>query len=281
MEGIESLYAARAELRRRRAEAVAARAEDSARLEQKAEYLLRSVAVAREMGSGPKPRKGSVASRAVVKGNPLAELEARAQKELASARRELADRIAAENFELDELSQRIHRSLLDQAEATLAVRPPALTLSIHPVGSRRAILQAERPSDLDAVLLCWLFQRRLPTRWEFFSDDAVEDMAKGLARFYAEEGVGDPWMPDADAEDRVLHGRGELIPVRMMIPIALPRRPFPRFRLVHHGPVAEMESRRKGQPYDRLVDREDAELLTGYLLSLQLDKRLALTLNVQ
>ena len=148
------------------------------------------------------------------------------------------------------------------------------------MGPDQVIVQAESLSEEDAVLLLRVLFHRLPTRWGFFSDDGVEDFRLGAARLYPDEGVTEISPSDVELEEQSLRAGLDFAPARLQIPIDIPRQAFPRFRLIHHGPVAEVESRREGQPYRQLMPREDAELLTGYLLSLKLSGTIELVLEV-
>ena len=64
-------------------------------------------------------------------------------------------------------------------------------------GGRRLLL-AER--DEDALLLLWVLQGRLATRWGFFSDDAVDDLQRGPSRLYPDVGLTSAQLYPADAE---------------------------------------------------------------------------------
>ena len=83
-----------------------------------------------------------------------------------------------------------------------------------------------------------------------------------------------------DAEDDLLIADPQFTPARLHIPIRVTGHDYPRFRLIHRGPVAELEARRAGSPYQQVIAQEDAELLTGYLLSLRLCGAIQLDVEV-
>jgi hypothetical protein len=210
----------------------------------------------------------------------LTAFHAQAEAELEAATAALAQREAREEQAFAAQDAELRVALRRRAESHLQIHRPRLALKAHPVGSDQVIVQAESPSEEDAVLLLEVLFQRLPTRWGFFSDDGVEDFRLGSARLYADEGVTEVFPADVELEEKALRARSDFAPARLQIPIEVPGRSFPRYRLVHRGPVAEIESRREGQPYVQLIPREDSELLTGYLLSLKLLGLIQLELEV-
>lgn len=283
-ESLEALYAAWLEFRLARATARAAIAREREQLDVKAAYLLKTVEAARELPDAPRPKKGRAKSKpkgkALAELDPLAKFHAEAKAELERARKALGAREEAEEADAAKVEARVRKALLHRADQHLAIHKPKVALTVHPVGKDQTLLEVAGLGDEDAALLMRVLHARLPTRWGFFSDDAVQDLARGPAKLYPDEGVTELFPADAEAEDAILFGKGDFLPVRMQIPFALPKKPFPRFRLVHHGPVAQVESRREGQPWSHLVPREDSELLSGYLLRLKLAGKLDLDLEV-
>jgi hypothetical protein len=279
-ESLPALYEAWLALRLERASARAALTREQEQLTRKADYLLKTVAAARDLPAAPGPKATSGKGRGLVQVDPLAAFHAEAQKELDAAGKALRQRAVREEKSARAQDARVRKALLQRADAHLAIHKPRLAVTAHPVGSTQVMLELARFGDEDAVLLTRLLHGRLPTRWGFFADDTTEDLARGPARFYADEGVTALHPADADAEDSVLHGAGDFLPVRGLIPFSVPGKPWPRFRLVHHGPIAQVEARRVGAGYAQLMPREDGELFTGHLLRLKLAGKLELTLAV-
>jgi hypothetical protein len=319
LENLQAIYAAWLELRLKRAAASATRRQEHERLSTKAEYLLNTVAAARDLPAGVTPAesakdesksaskaKGKSKSKSASKSkakpksksksksepdsksdssaltalDPLQAFHAQARAELEKAQASLNEREQREESAFQAQEEQLQALLRDRVDAHLKVHKPKLALTVHPVGKERVLIQVERPNDEDAMLLLRLLRGQLPTRWGFFSDDAVEDPIRGPARLYPDIGVQDVWPSDADAEDDAVARPGAFSPVRVQLPFSVPGFEFPRFRLVHRGPVAEFESRRRGEPYGPLMPREDGEKLTGYLLRLKLAGTLELELEV-
>ena len=285
-ESLEALYRAWLQHRLEHAQAQARRARERDQLDTRAAYLVKTVAVARTLPdvAAPTPPKkkrgGPRAADALAVEDPLAKFHARADAELARARKALAAREKREEAEAARVDRRIRKVLHARADAHLRIHKPRVALTVHPVGPAHALVEVASPSDEDAVLLLRLLRQALPTRWGFLGDDAVDDLARGPAHFYADEGLAELWPPDADAEDAVLFADGVFLPVRGQLPFALPDRAFPRFKLVNHGRTAQIEARREGEPYAHLVRREDCELLSGYLLRLELSGHVSLALQM-
>ena len=279
-ESLPALYAAWLELRLARAAAVVALQREEQQLTRKADYLLKTVAAARDLPTLPATRSTSKKGRGLSKPDPLAAFHAQAQEELDAGRKALQLRARREDKQAQALDARVRKALLQRADAHLSIHRPHLAVTAHPVGAAQVMLEVARFGDEDAVLLTRLLHGRLPTRWGFFADDTTEDLARGPARFYADEGLTALHPADASAEDAVLHGPGPFLPLRGLIPFTIPGKPWPRFRLVHHGPIAQVEARPEGGAYAHVLQREDGELLTGHLLRLKLAGKLQLTLDV-
>lgn len=281
-ESLPALYEAWLAVRLAHAEQRATLDRERVQLARKADYLLKTVQAARDLPQGalpsvpPRGRK----PKALAPVDPLAAFHAEARAELAAAEKALASRASTQARASKALEARVRKALQERADAHLRIHKPRLAITAHPVGAAQVMLEVARPGDEDAVLLTRLLHGRLPTRWGFFADDATDDLARGPARFYADEGLVELHPPDADAEDAILFGPGDFLPVRGQLAFSVPDRPWPRFRLVHHGPIAQVEGRRAGEPYAHVLRREDGELLTGYLLRLKLAGKLELQLTV-
>lgn len=283
-ESLQALFSAWLELRLQRAQVLAQNARELDQLDQRAQLVLKAVEAARnlpEAAVAPKKRtKRSKASKLPALPDGLAEFHRQAEAELANARKDLRQRMEAEARETTKLEARVRRALLARADQHLAIHKPRIQLTVHPVGKAQALLEVAAFGDEDAVLLMRLLSGKLPTRWGFFADDAVEDLARGPARLYPDEGNAELWPAHAEAEDAILFPGGDFVPARQQIPFAIAARAFPRFKLVHHGLIAQVEARHDGEPYSHLLRREDGELLAGYLLRLRVAGKLELLLNV-
>lgn len=277
-ETIGAAYEAWAEALVARAAAAAERARERDRIDRNAEILIGTIEKAREVRP---PRTAAPRGRALARRGAFEAVQARARAEQARLRQSLVDREARDEAHFGRALAQARGEVNRRVRAHLRAGALGLEVSVRPVGTDRVLVHLQRPSHDEAVMLCLLLTGRAPTRHGFFADDAVDDVRFGPARFYAEEGIAAARLDAVDDEDAVLDRAGEYLPVRGIIPVRLPDRPFPRFRLVHHGPLSEVESRREGQPYANVLPRADAEQFTGYLLSLKLEGALRLNLRVE
>jgi hypothetical protein len=293
MESLPASYAAWLELRQKRAAAAQARERERERLLSESQLLLGAVAAARDLPTEApetkpkpkpksKPKKGAQATQALVPAelDPLAQYQAQAQAEVAAKLAALDARGREEEAALEAQDQQLRAQLRSHVQKHLLVHKPSLSLRVHLVGKTHALVQASGIGDEDAALLMWVLHHKLASRWGFFSDEAIEDLSRGAPRLYPDLGHAEPWPESAEAEDLALYMPGDFCPARLQIPLPVPHVPFPRFRLVHQGPVAEVEARHEGKGYDKLLAREDLEKLTGYLLRLKLAGQLGLELHV-
>ena len=286
-ESLEALYAAWLDVRLQNAQAAAALAKEHELLDTRAAYLLKTVEAARKLPAEPAPKKAkkpktksTKKSKALVEPDPLAQFHAQARAELERARKDLATRQKSEEKDAAATEARVRKALLARADLHLTLHKPSVKLNAHPVGKDQVLLQLGPIGEEDAVLLLRLLHGKLPTRWGYYGDDAIDDLQRGTAQLYRDEGVSEPWPADAEAFDAAAFAKGDFAPVRANFAFALGGAGFPHFRFVHRGPVGQVEARRKGEPYQHVLRREDAELLSGYLLRLKLSGRIELQLDV-
>jgi len=286
-ESLEALYAAWLDVRLQNAQAASALAKAHELLDTRAAYLLKTVEAARSLPAEPGARKPKTKakstkkkSKALVEEDPLAKFHEQARDELERARKELTTRQKQQEKDAAATEARVRKALLARADQHLALHKPSVKLTAHPVGKDHVLLQLGPIGEEDAVLLLRLLSEKLPTRWGFYGDDAIEDLQRGQAQLYRDEGVTEPWPADAESFDAAAFARGDFVPFRGNLAFALAGAGFPRFRFVQRGPVGQVEARRKGEPYEHLLRREDAELLSGYLLRLKLAGKIELQLDV-
>jgi hypothetical protein len=139
-------------------------------------------------------------------------------------------------------------------------------------GDRR-ILHLRRPSPDDAVLLLFAMTGRCPTRYGFLFDDSTDDVLLAPPALYAEEGVVHvrPRPAELVAE---LEPRAAFWPVKGALLVV---RPGLTVRWLSRGAVLEAEVA-DGDAFRNLLSREEAEQITGVLLSLKLAGALGLEL---
>ncbi len=280
---LADLYDGWQRLRVARADAAAERAREEARLELRGSYMLRSIQTAREL---PSPR---LDTKGLSKRGGTARAREKAFRDaLAGARRELAEAQALlgrragdeERFFAKEI-EKVRQRILERARAMVRCVPPRLCALVQSVDRERVLLHLERPTADGALAWSYVLAGKLPTRYDAFFDDAIDDLALSPAHFYAEEGNGSARPDGADAEDAVaLDPERGFVPVKAMMAIAIPGLEFPRFRIVNRGPLAQVEARERGAVYQCLLPRAAAELFTGYLINLRVEKRLELSLTL-
>ncbi len=292
VENLELLYLAWAQLQGDRRAAAAARGRERARRPTRAGDRRNAVSAARAFSPVPPvatpaaagPRQGKKAkargsgTALASLSDPLQEFHAKAEAEIRESTAKLVAREKEEEATFGKRDREIRALVLERAAQHLKVHKPRLALAVHPVGPKQVIVQADRIGEEDAVLLVRVLCGRLPTQWGFFANDHVDDLGQQAPRLFA--GPGGPAPLNVDEEDRALLAEPDFAPARLQIPVRVPAHDFPRFRLIHRGPVAELESRREGAPYSQLIPQEDAELLTGFLLSLKLAGKLQLDVEV-
>jgi hypothetical protein len=278
------LYDGWLKLRLSRASASAERAAEAERLTLRAEYVLKSVANARQVGvreDGAPAERLKRRARAVERSDPFAEFVSAAQAELLAARDALRARGLREERLFERELASVKAKLRARVQANLERSRPTVRAEVRPVGRDRSLVHVARPGDDEAVLLYYVLSGRLFTRYDAFFDDSVDDLSLGPARFYPDEGNECARFPSPDAEDAFCDDPRHLfLPVKGMMPFRIPGHDFPRFRLVNRGPMAEVEARSGPDPYTHLMPRAAAELLSGYLIRLKVERRLEVVLQV-
>lgn len=203
---------------------------------------------------------------------PATSADARLQSALddieAKSKRERSSLVQAETAAKTEILSRLRA----HAERS----PPTLRMWHRPVaGGARAILQAERPSADDALLLCWALTGQAPTRSDFLSDDATDDVSLGPTAFYADEaGASVEPRPTPDAlTDALAHFREQpFLPIRGFVPFQVPGQSR-MFRLVQRGPVLEVERVGDGA-FQTVLETSDAQSVAGLFLRLRAEGKL-------
>lgn len=170
---------------------------------------------------------------------------------------------AAEKRFSDEVA-RLRAELIERVKRQAGVSRPAFRLAVRVVGEKR-ILHAHRLSDDDAVLALFAITGRVPSRYGFLGDDSLDDLKAAPPSLYADEGVEDV-RPTSSAMLTNLKSRDSMWPVKGQLPLMHGDR---LVRWIARGAVLEAEVA-EGDGWRNLLSREEAEQLTGLLLSLKL-----------
>lgn len=228
----------------------------------KSRYMLGTMEAARRFVEGDAPLER-------VAGDVASDVEA-ASRALEGERRTEIARYRRDSAAAARALERMAKRYLEHYAVPLRFR-------IYPIQAKRqagrALVQVDEIGPDDSVLLVYALTGKLPTRYGFFADDASADDAGVVARWYVDDGAPRKALTDVERADREVRRSGRLLPVRTMIPIPVPGHEYPRFRLVAHGRVAELEARREGEPYANRVRAEDLELVSGYMISLRVAGR--------
>jgi hypothetical protein len=274
METLEAAYEAWLELKLEHGAARLRFQEEHERLNQQGSFLVGAVRAAGEEASD---------SPALVKAgaSPLEGFLREAEEKVERAREALRRQEEASEAAFGEALAEVRTTIQDRVRRYLEGTRPTLELALHRVGATRTILHAQRVTEDDAVLLCFLLTGRIPSRYGFLFDDSTEDVTLPPPPLYAEEGVAPGEVrPDAAALEARLRAQAEVLPLKGFLPVFVPRpgggEDF--FRLLQRGPVMEAEVA-EGGAFRNILAREEAERFAGHLLRLKLEGRIELDIR--
>ena len=204
-----------------------------------------------------------------------------AEARLAQAREELSRKEADSEAFYQQAFSEIRSTLTDRIRRYLEASRPSLKLLLRKVGATRSILHVARVGSDEALLLCFLFSGRIPSRYGFLFDDSTEDVSLPPAPLYPDEGVaaGDT-RPDATVLEARLRAPGEVLPLKGFLPLFVPRPSGGEdfFRLLQRGPVMEVEVA-DDAAFRNILSREEAERFAGHLLRLKLEGKIELEIE--
>ncbi|WP_041791915.1 hypothetical protein [Stigmatella aurantiaca] len=273
LETLESAYEAWLELKAEHGATRARFREERERLEQQGSFLVGAVRAA-----GLEPDSGAVSALAPAGGEGfLGEAQARLSERRAHLERQEAEAERASQAALSE----IRATLTDRIQRFLEATRPRLQLLLRKVNAQHTILHVARVGGDEAVLLCFLFAGRIPSRYGFLFDDSTEDVSLPPPVLYADEGVPPEGVrPGAALLEARLRAPGEVVPLKGFLPVFIPKpgggTEF--FRLLQRGPVMEVEVA-EGDAFRSLLAREEAERFAGHLLRLKLAGKIDLELE--
>lgn len=254
-------------------------AEERRRLEDQGRFLLGAVRAA----SAPTSPPESPAEAALAPLEALPSFVREAEEKLAEARAELEGREARLEARIQEEETTLERELRERVERFASTTRPSLVLWLRPVGSNRRILQLERVSPDESVLLLFALTGKLPSRYGFLFDDATEDLSLPPPPLYSEHGVAaGEERPEVPALRERLERGGEVLPIKTFIPVFVPRAEASGgtdfFRLLQRGAVMEVELA-EGAAFRNVLTTDEAERFAGHLLRLKLSGKLELELK--
>ena len=265
VETLEVAYAAWAELQQAHRLARRRWDEERARLTEQGTLLLGAVKAA---GSPSSTEEG------LSKAGALEVFLAEAKGKLAAAQQQLEDRArAAEQAFLGELAK-VKEALHSRIARQSAAVRPVFKLMMRVLPGERRILHAHRLGLDESVIALFALTGRIPSRYGFLFDDSTDDALAAPPMLYADEGVSE-LRPGAAALARTLEERRDVWPVKGMLPLTLPDGSW--LRWLTRGPVLEAEVQ-DGEGFRNLLTQQEAERVTGLLLSHKLAGKLELEL---
>jgi hypothetical protein len=273
LETLEPAYEAWLALRAEHGASRARFREERERLEQQGSFLLGAVRAA-----GLTPGPGEAPALAPPGGEGFL---GEAQTRLSGRQAELAHQAAEAEARYQEAFAELRATLVDRIQRFLEATRPRLQLLLRKVDAQRSILHVARVGADEAVLLCFLWSGRIPSRYGFLFDDSTEDVARPPSTLYAEEGVAPEGIrPGAAALEALLRAPGEVVPLKGFLPLFVPRPEGGEdfFRLLQRGPVMEVEVA-SGGAFRSFLSREEAERFAGHLLRLKLAGKIDLELE--
>ena len=273
LETLETAYEAWLELKQEHGASRLRFKEERERLDQQGSFLVGAVRAAGvEPKPGAEPGLMPAGAETFLRG---------AEARLSQAREELARREADSEASYQKAFEEIRATIADRVRRYLEASRPRLQLLLRKVGATRSILHVARVGGDEAVLLCFLFTGRIPSRYGFLVDDSTEDVALPPAPLYPDEGV-DPHglRPDATALEARLGAPGQVLPLKGFLPVFIPRPAGGEdfFRMLQRGPVLEVEVA-DGATFRNILSREEAERFAGNLLRLKLEEKIELEIE--
>ncbi len=276
LETLETAYEAWLALKLEHGAARVRLGEERERLEQQGSFLIGAV---RAAGVEPKPAGEGPAG--LVPASAADGFLRQAEERIARTREDLERREAESEATFQKAFAEIRATLTGRVQRFLAASRPSLKLLLRKVGATRSILHVARVGGDEAVLLCYLFSGRIPSRYGFLFDDSTEDVALAPAPLYADEGVTATQVRPGAAElEARVRAPGEVLPIKGFLPLFVPRPEGGEhfFRLLQRGAVMEVEVA-EGEAFRNILSREEAERFAGHLLRLKLEEKLELEIE--
>ncbi|MDP1824820.1 MAG: hypothetical protein Q8L48_16310 [Archangium sp.] len=266
VETLEVAYAAWAELQEAHRTARRRWAEERQRLTEQGALLLGAVKAA---GGTPNTTEAGLAKTTALDGFLVD-----AKQKLEGAQAQLAERASsaekAFQAELGKLREELKARIARQSAAI----HPVFKLMIRVLAGERRILHAHRLGADESVIALWVLTGRIPSRYDYLFDDSTDDALMAPPMLYADEGVTE-LRPSALTLGRTLTPLKDVWPVKGMIPLTLPDGTW--LRWISRGAVLEAEVQ-DGEGFRNLLTHEEAERVTGLLLSHKLAGKLELEL---
>ena len=273
LETLETAYEVWLELKQEHSTAALRFHEERERLDQQGAFLVGAVRAAGvEPAPSSEPGLLPAGADTFLRG---------AEARLSQARQELGRQEADSEAFYQQAFAEIRTTLADRIRRYLLASRPSLKLLLRKVGATRSILHVARVGSDEALLLCFLFTGRIPSRYGFLFDGSTEDVSLAPAPLYPDEGVAaEGTRPEPMALEARMRAPGEALPLKGFLPVFVPRPAGGEdfFRLLQRGAVMEVEVA-DGSEFRSILSREEAERFAGHLLRLKLEGKLELEIE--
>lgn len=267
VETLEGAYSAWAELLEAHGLARRRWEDERKRLSEQGALLLGAVKAA---GASPTQSEAGLA-----RSNALDGFLVEAKEKLAAALSQLEDQAKTSEEAFQAQLGQVRAELRERIARQSATVRPVFKLAIRVLSGERRILHAHRLGPDESVIALYALTGRIPSRYGFLFDDSTDDALAAPPVLYADEGVTDRRPPSTTALASVLEARAEVWPVKGMLPMILPDGTW--LRWISRGAVLEAEVQ-EGEAFRNLLSHDEAERITGLLLSHKLAGRLELEL---
>jgi hypothetical protein len=222
---------------------------------------------------------GGSAGASAVSADALAQLtqldafvdEARSKLEAAKAELDEQARVSTARW-TSEVEQ-ARAQVLDRVRRQALADRPTLRLAVRLMPGGRRILHLRRLDGDAAVLAFFVLTGRIPSRYDFLSDDSTETLGLPPAWLYAPQKL--ECRPLASELVKVLTDQSTVWPVKGAL--LVPDREGPWVRWAARGPVLEAEVQ-DADVFRNLLSQAEAERVTGQLLAHKLAGRIELEL---
>lgn len=274
LETLKDAYQAWAELRALYDRARASWAEERTRIEGQGAFLLGAVRAARDFAQPQGP--GAALARP---GGDVDAFIARTEARLAAAKQKLDAGVMGAEAGWAQALAEARDTVRGRVERTVQHARPALRLLLRSLAQNRRILHLERLTGDAPVLVHAVLSGAIPSRYDFLFDDSTDDVAQPPAPLYAEEGVtaADARGPPQRQVALLAAAQG-VFPSKGIIPFKVPQPAASlSVRFLQRGPVAEAEVV-EGAAWRSVLSVEEAEVIAGWLIKLQLEGKLSVTL---
>lgn len=271
-ETLESAYAVWDELRATHRSVVERFASERKRLKDEGDFMVGTVEAAKRARAPLLPGNDGL-----VKARDADAFLKHAKEKLSASAAQL-DQLARETESAyQQALTTVRHEVRSRVERYLQRVRPQVRLMLRVMPQDQRVLHVARVGPDEAVLLCFLLNGRVPSRYGYLFDDSANDVKGEPPHLYADEGVAvDAVSPDPSGLKDVLNSSPEVLPVKACIPLLAPVEGTQKLAwLKQRGPVMEAELE-EGDVFRHLLQVKEAEAIAAVLLKLKLEGKIEL-----